>query len=419
VATKSGTFTTSNAPTNEFVGWVSQLASNPYELNQISSTIPSASVWLNAYCQVEVSDSWVGSSFYPTVQFGQGGFLPGVATSSSGAYTLGFPEYFQYTVVATGNYNLPVTVTLTLSSTGTCTTSDSESGDNWMGQPTSASNSHYLMEANIDGNWNATEWVSSSLSASNDYRQFGLEPNGVDFAASTVAFVHTSYADCSVSIQSGFTQNVQAYVAGNGNTDQATGGNYGSVDGGPGHESAINYHYSTTGTMNETSIPTVVNTYAIGNPYGPELNGVVYPDPLASPPAKDGSHTITVGYNTQNNYGWYNGGSNTSTSGLDITVDLSGGYDGFSIGASFPLIYTTTMGSSVTKSISCTFTGFTKTQNIQFYFWQDGGTPSNQLAVICTSGTTTCARSTPVDAQNEQTVLPLRWNPVRATAGEG
>jgi hypothetical protein len=351
-ASVTDSFTSASAQTSGFVGWVSAFTPDSYQLNQVgSSVLGGASVLVGARCY--------GNLNYP----GQLTYFRAATTDSGGQYSFSFPLSINYGVYS-----------ITLSSNGQCSEVYS-----WQ----TVSNQYYLLNAGLSGYWNATQWVSSTLSSPNDFRQFGLEKNGVDFAPSVIAFVHTGYADCSVSIQNSFSQTVDAYLGGNGYTDQAQGGNYGSVDGGPGSESEINYHYTTTGVANETVGVIDSNTYAVGNPVGPELNGYIYTDPLSSPPATDAAHTITIGHSTSNNYGWYNGGSYTAQTGLDITVSLSGVWGGSAIspGASVDLSYTTSMGVSNTKSINCVFTGFTQTENIQFYFWQDGGSPSNQQAV--------------------------------------
>lgn len=390
-ATKNGAFTTSNAPTNEFVGWVSQLTSNSSELNQVSSTIPSASVWLNAYCQIEVSDSWAVSSFYPTVQFGQVGFLPGVATSSSGAYTLGFPEVIQYTILATGNYNIPVTVTLTLSSTGTCTTSDSESGDNWMGQPTSASNSHYLLFADEAGYWNATVYVSSALSATNDYAQFGLERNTEGVTAVGVGFIHSLWAGCTVGLQSGTTQQIDNYVEVPGWEEGTTNtGSYSHVTTASAindSESNIALDWNVTGVVNETyGVPTpgaaILAAYTYNSqPFSHSADTVSFPDPDGST-APAGTANFTVGPLATAWENFSNGGSFASTGGLNLAIGLSGGWGPLQFNMNLlSLQYTSTSGTNSAHSIDCSIHNPSRTQNLQYYMIVDDTQASSGYAI--------------------------------------
>ena len=314
-------------------------------------------------------------------------FTPTTA-SSSGAYTLSFPQTVTLTAQIGG---VGVYYTYTLSSNGVCTVN--------VGSNPTYTNSHYSLFANKEGYWNSTIYVNSALSATNDYREFGLPSNGADFAASGVAFVHTGHADCEVTVENGFQQTVNSYLAGNGNTYLNSWGTVESDDQGYGAESAVAFHYTTTGVLNETATPVIVNSYAVSGPYGPELGSVTFTDPYSSSPYTDSSHIVTVGPGGSiHQFGYENGGTYTSTSGLDMSVGVSVGWGGFSVSPSVELVYTTTVSSSSQKEILCSFTDPSTTENAQFYFYADGSQVSNIEAVnlhiwyddLCVSGSSGC-----------------------------
>jgi hypothetical protein len=254
-----------------------------------------------------------------------------------------------------------------------CTTTDSEgSADDWGGSGTSASNSNYLLQADANGHWNATDWVSSGLSASNDYHQFGLEQNGADYAFDTIAFVHTQYASCGVTVANGATQTVVAYAGGTGYQDTQNWYNTTTANPESNGDSEIDFHYQTTGVMNETGAPTVTNSYAFGPPYTSDENAYTPSDPIGAQPPS-GANVTTVG-GSGGSKGWDSGGSYQSTSGLDMSIALQGGWEGAGVVASIPLVYTTTQGTTTQNELTCTFSnaGAPAGEDTQFYYMLSG-----------------------------------------------
>lgn len=65
-----------------------------------------------------------------------------------------------------------------------------------------------------------------------------------------------------------------------------------------------------------------------------------------------------------------------SVSGVDMTVDISGGWYG-SGGLSFPLVYTTTAVTSSSNTITCTTQAPPSGFAYQFYWWIDGSETAN------------------------------------------
>lgn len=353
--TDSGSFTTSGAPTNGFLGWVSQLVSDPYQLDQVGSTVVSgATVSVGANCGSG------GDPFY----------IPAATTDGSGYYAFTFPiSYSQQ-----GG-----TFTWTLSSSGVCNYAIAYVGS-W-----NTANSHYLLRANMNGLWNATDYVSSTLSATNDFVQFGLESNSEEYARVGAAWTHTSLATCSVEVENGWTQSISAYLAGNGFNDIQSGSTVVWANPVSNGVSEVDFHYMTTGVMNETGGAQTAATYAYGPEFDPSSNAVSPSDQYGnSPPA--GSQVFTVGP-SGGGIGWENGGSYTFTSGLAMSISLSGGWDGASAGPSVDLSYTTSTGSTSSNYISCPLTdpslnSSSGNYDAQFWFFADGGSVGPNTPVI-------------------------------------
>lgn len=377
--TLDGYFSTSNAPTTTIVGWVYPalaMDSEPFLVNQIGPALADATVSINASCPVEISDSWAGSDFFPILSLEHVAFPP-VSATSTGSYSLGFPEAsYSYTVIATGFVNIPVTAWDTLSSSGACTAVDQEGGaDSWLGQSTSFTGSNYLLDAAATGRWNATEWVGSRLTVTNDFQQFGLEANGESYTFLVESFVHTTYASCGETLAEGASQTIETSVAGQGSTNTQ---NFETVTTAPpvsNGVSEIDIHYHTTGVMNQTKGAAVTTTYSFGAPFDSSENAVSPADPYSSAPA--GANITTVG-SAGGGKGWYTGGSFTSTSGLDMSVGVDASWYGIGIDSVFPVVYQTSVGTSTQNEISCTFTdpAAPLNEDTQFY-WVLSGTAAN------------------------------------------
>jgi hypothetical protein len=372
---ESGVFTTGPAPTNEIVGWVSSVSSNPYEVDQIGSPLSGAEISVNATCPAG------------PVGLTQVTFPDAATTTSSGSYAISFPLQI---------YIPELTVVWSLWSTGYCS-----------GSQRNVSSPDYTLRASLDGYWNATDFISSSLTATNDYHQFGLPPNVQTYSVPGIAFVHTEYASCGVTITTTISQTINSDVAGDGFTDQTSwtsGVTASPVSNG---ESSVAFHEYTSGVVNETAGATNAATYAVGNVFDPSQNAVSVVDPLPPPspgqtypiPGYPGYQVETVG-GTGGGLSWYNGGSYASTAGLDISVSIGGEWDGVAFGPTIQLSYTTTTGTSSQKEISCTFadSGEPTGEYAQFYYFVDGSQASSQDAInvhvwfddYCVPNQTTC-----------------------------
>ena len=351
-----------------YEGWVSNMTANGYLLDQIGSPLQNASVWPAAQCGFEAApgDYIVESSSFT-----------GSTASASGFFQLHESPYVR-SWTQEGPHYVGYTETQTLNGGGNCVTTDSL-GDS----PYTVSQSHIVLWADRTGSWNATDYVGSTSSPTNDYQQFGLESNGIDVAATAVAFIHTQYAECQITTSTGMSQTVSSFLAGSGYS-YSSGNSTTQTNLQPyGNDSSVAWHYTTSGVMNETSGAIVSNSYAVSGPYGLIL-GEPFTDPDSAPPNTSTRYTVTV-YpgGLIDGESWFNGGNYTSTSGLDMSVGLSGGWGGESIGpgAYVDLSYTTSEQTSSQKEIYCSFEDPSSTEPSLFYFWADGSETSIGAAI--------------------------------------
>lgn len=382
-----GYFATPAAPLGQLVGWISTLVSNPYQLDQIGAPVAGATIdYMVANC-VNTGGARVRIPF-PTNA--EGVPQPAATTNSLGHFAVKFPL----------TYSTAGTVYYDLWPGGWCKNTMLPFGN--------VSNPNLVINATgAAGSWNATIFHNTTSSASNDYIQFGLPANQQTFSIPGIAFVHTADATCGVTIVTTITQAILSYDAGNGftdNTEWTTGAIAPPVSNG---ESVVDFHQYTTGYVNETTGANYSTAYAYGNMFDPSQNAVNVVDPNGSPPPGEtypisgypGYQVETVGPGGGGLF-WYNGGSYTSTSGLDITISLTGGWGGISFGPSVELTYTTTISKSSSTEITCSFsdTGEPIGDNAQFYYLVDGTQAANQEAInvhvwfddYCVPNLTTC-----------------------------
>jgi hypothetical protein len=387
-ANHEGSFSTLSAPGNEFVGWVSQLVSNSYEIDQIGQTMSGASIWPTAECDVGYE---VGSGTSQAVDYKDEAFaLPGTSTSSSGGYGLTLPDTYTTTLYywfgGTKGYQVSETETITLSSGGNCVTAIDGS------TLSTLSNPHVFLTADVSGYWNASLYVSSTLSASNDYQQFGLQQNGYGVFPDGVAYIHRSTfpanldVSCSITEYTGETQEVASSynLFGYSTGSEATG----SVgDGVTASNSvlvnpniAIDYH--TSGTLNETpGTFTVEQVLPYGQGYDVSTDTASFADPDPSiPPIVNNStsstveHTVGPASSQWDNAS--NGGYFASSSGFNLQFEgevSPTGWDGLGFSASLAgLTSTTSAGSDTSHEISCEVTDSSPTYAYQYVVTEDG-----------------------------------------------
>jgi hypothetical protein len=360
-----GSFGTLGAPTNEFVGWVSEMVQDPYQLDPSGSSIPGASVRIQASCY-NIS---VGIGTYnPTLtSYEFGPYL----TSSSGAFAIQFPDYVNYTEVG-GEWH----VSQILESTGVCHT--------WLstiGYPTAVNvenftNAHYSMLADHPGYWNAALWVSSTLSASNDFVQFGLASKVAQDVPVGTAFVHDG-ADASCSFTywtstqtSTITQNVGINSYGGTDVIATSTQSYNSP-GGYADNNALNLEDLFTGLINETPDHVAIvqsSVHATGGQQGVDANPVASSDgvTLISTSEYPPSSQLPIGWNESiPNSGQtqsdplsekiYAEGTYESTSGISDSISVSVGWGGVSAGTTVSLLATTSISTSIGTTTSCAF----------------------------------------------------------------
>jgi len=237
-------------------------------------------------------------------------------------------------------------------------------------------NTHYLLIADDGGYWNATVWVSSTLSTTNDYVQFGLEGNAVQPVPVGTAFIHNS-ADASCSFTyatstqtSTITQDVgiNSY---SGTDVIITAGQMYNSPGGFEQNNALNLEDAFTGVINETPGGPVIITssmHATGYQQGPNANPVASSDGVAL------ISTTEYPPNVQFPPGWfeaspnsgqtqadplseqlYSQGTYQSTSGISDSLSVSVGWAGESAGTTVSILATTTITTTITTTAACAF----------------------------------------------------------------
>ncbi|MGP8159042.1 MAG: hypothetical protein ACLPWO_05495 [Thermoplasmata archaeon] len=353
-ATKSGPFTTSNAPNSEFVGWVSQMVPNSSKLDQVGSPISGATfgpVW--ATC------------INPGSYMVRVPFPAATTTSSAGYYALTFP--LKDTELGYTYYDLWPN--------GWC------KDNTWPGSAGNVSNSMLTLNVSAPGYWSATEFVSFVNSATNDYQQFGLPSNGVSVSPLSVAFVHTSLLSCGVNITNGVSQGVESSLGGSGYTATYTNSTLWRAPPVSNGESTVTTHYDTTGIVNETTTPwKIVSSQAYGNAFDTGADAYEsFVDPNGSPPAN--AVLLTLGAAGAGPT-FFTGGTYTSSAGLDLSVGLSLSWGGVGMDLSTRLVDVTTAGVSSQRQISCALlSNPPKGDDYQFDYLLDGSGAGSSQAV--------------------------------------
>ena len=404
-AKASGSFSTSNAPTNEFVGWVFQLVSNSYELDPVGSAIPGTPVWPVAVCPVGYIS---GSGDYQGISFADRAFgLPAASTSSSGYYQLSLPDTYTTTLSFwTGGphgYEVTDTETITLSSGGSCVAALDGS------VMATTGNSEITLYASQPGYFNATLYVSSTLSSSNDYRQFGLLPNFGSMVPVGLALIHTTIsgvnydnAACDFTWTSSTTQATvqQDIVLGieSGQTETSTALAGWNVNGGVGVDDGLSLDYPISGVINETGpnpnfVPS--DTWVVGGEFGdsglPYTTSDSMSDPhylpsaapgagwmLSEPPINGSTYPIL-----------FDQGTYSSTTGFQSpTLSISGSWDGVSMGTTISVQSSVTVSTSISNTLQCPLSWHKDPSGNggNPYFWIYVGNPSSAVVHIWLEG---------------------------------
>jgi hypothetical protein len=348
-----------------FVGWVSQMVSNQSMLDQIGMPMGGVHVWPVASCYFET----VAATWYVGINHN----FTGATTSSSGYYQVGLPESTTYSIHS--KYYNPV-VTQTLGWNGACVTTDN------YGNKYSQSHSGFALYSNVNGYWNATAYFPATPSARYDYQQFGLPPNNEGVTSAGVGFVHNLNAGCTIGLANGESQSIQSSfnIAG---TTFATGntGYYNhmtTASAANDSESNIALDWNTTGVLNESSGVSSASSVILAaytynhNPYSHSTDTVSFVDPdgsIASPGTTN--YTVGPGHTAWENYS--NGGSFTSSGGLDLAIGLTGGWDALQFGGDLLSVqYETLANVSAGHEIDCSIHNPSTTENLQYYMIVDG-----------------------------------------------
>lgn len=112
----------------------------------------------------------------------------------------------------------------------------------------------------------------------------------------------------------------------------------------------------------------------IGKPFvDPDGDNPVYTTPACR---------VTVYPNgTLGGKSWYNGGSYTQTTGLDLSASFSAGWDGLSAGVSVPLSFTDSETTTSSKELKCSFEDPSSTEPCFFCFYTDDSLASYQEGI--------------------------------------
>jgi hypothetical protein len=365
-ATDSGSFTTSAAPTSGFVGWVSAQSENVYLLDPTGSTLQGVLIDIFANC-------WGG-------QIAFGGFT----TNSAGYYDVtGFP-------LQDGAYYL--------TSAGVCELS---------GYP-STSNPHYTLTASKGGYWNVTETISSTLSATNDYKPLVLPSNTLANIPVALSLIHTTYegtqyynAECGATFEASSSQSTiqQTAYSLNGNffgfsgqtsTTEATAhGSEWSEPGSWGNTTGLQLGYYFSGWEWEGN-ETIANSYLVSSEQGANYNPATTTDWLPAPsplpaaiPSGYQFEVVPSTYPRSNpvSYEVFGGGTYTSITSdqIDFSVPLQ--WDGVTASPSVGLSDSNTVTTQTGYTNTCSFAYVTDPSGHggePYFYWfnQDTGVAS-------------------------------------------
>jgi hypothetical protein len=326
-AVYQGQFSTLAAPTNAYAGFVYELQPNQYLLDQDGGPLQSANVWPSALCGYET----VPGSFSVGGPYN----FSGTEASSSGYYQLGFPQTRSW--IQEGPHYTAYTETQTLNADGVCVTTDNI-GDG----PYTHTDPNLLLYADYPGYWNETRWISSTLSATNDYQPFvnlAIDPTTLYGLPLGLEFVHTSYAQCGFGLYSSKTTTsvtqLASLFAGTGTSETNSAGSWGNGLTTWGANNGLNPIYPFSGIINESS-GKIMSAYQVGG-FNQNVNTVPYinsdwlsqpaPLPAAIP---SGYHVEVLGHGHDSDaspyqFGMFSEGTYSSYTSLGLEFGLNVG----------------------------------------------------------------------------------------------
>jgi hypothetical protein len=360
-ASYSGQFSTGNAPTNEFVGWVAEQSENSYELDPMGAAPTSGDVTLLAECYgVQGATNTVG--------------FASASTGPTGYYhmPLSFPLNSLIPWNTGGNSYL-------LESSGLCENVAVFGGENYQ-------NSNYELAASTsNGYWNITRNVGINLGSVNDFQQFALVPNQVVNEPVGIALVHTIYsgttyndAECGIEFTQGSTTsqvsqtftslNTQFFgLSGSSSANESqTSGDSWSAPGVWGQDTGLSLGYPFSGIATDSSLNSPENGYVVGGEQGVSYGPYSTTDWDATPPTFSG--TVPAGYQyalvspvydssssptpTQD---VFSSGTFTQASELDATISAPIQWAGLTGSLSFKVSYSMSVSTSLGWTVGCNF----------------------------------------------------------------
>ena len=370
-STHSGSFSTSGAPTNEFVGWAYDVDTNAYQILQEGSAASGVNINVTATCQMYGNYGELGSPgqvvFFDNVEEGAN---PDMITGSSGYYAFAFPLYEDAPAGNLGDIQ-----GFALSAGGNCETTDYSESANY-------ANSNLLITAGgYAGEWTDQIYSTASMSAQNDYRSFVLDANPLGYTAAALSLVHTSASECETSFTTTSTQTVEALAGGTGNsqihTQQTT---YGGAYPGWGNDSGVSLGWQVAGVMNDTSATPISawpesweSTAAVPYTTTDWIGDTAFN--LGDPASPYLAIEIPTNYQKSNPYPLVVTQTTTysSTTGTELDVDVGVNFAVVSVGVSVPLTYTTTDVYTTSPTLGCQFYDPSSTQTAVFYYTFNGG----------------------------------------------
>jgi len=270
-------------------------------------------------------------------------------------------------------------------------------------------NTHYLLIADDGGYWNATVWVSSSLSATNDYQQFGLLKNFGQMMPVGLALIHTTingvnydnaacdYTWATSTSRATVGQEIFLGVE-SGQTETSTAKTGWDVTGGFGFDDGLSLDYPISGLINETGTnPSFAPTYTTvaGGEFGdsglPYTTSDSMADPHYLPSADPGpgwqiSEPAIQGSTSPN---LFEQGTYSSTSGFQSpTIGLSEGWGGIAFGMTISAQSSVTVSTSITNTLQCPLTWHSDPSGDggNPYFWIYFGNPDSAVVHIWLEG---------------------------------
>ena len=335
-ATKSGTFTTSNAPINEYAGWVyQQYTGSPWQLNPVGRTMAGISIVVGATCYSLSTEQPTMTNFSATT------------TNSRGFYTVVYPMK----ILSGGIVQYELFNDMSCVNTYENTYWNTQVALAAVGNP-----STFISESRTMG---------APVSLTADYQEFILPQDVTSNLPIALSLLHTPYAQCGFSYVTSFSYTVDSYVAGNGYTDSnSTGQAYYAPNVTWGQDTGMELSFTTTGIVSD-NIQNFAEAWAVGAPSGSNQDVYTTTEWVPTPPAWNGTYVPSpyqsiVALPAQGKalpelHGFYDGGTFSATTGVEMDVGVGIDISFVSFEASVPLTWTISQSSTTSTESTCYF----------------------------------------------------------------